>query len=200
MQHFTWPQPCRPPPHQPGFIKQTGPYIARARAAQGRLIRRGGSSVTLGPALGGRGRCCHQSPAEHPPPTLPELQPSGYPNRIQVPIPAPLSPQLLLWDPGKCLSVPFCQMGLPLPLRAVPYPEKLAHLIVETVGLCTCFTWCPSFLFLLSKPQFTHQQKDAVSQYLLALQSGRVDFFFKGRESVLSPYIPPRNKKIDQGL
>lgn len=54
-----------------------------------------------GAGAGGRGRRCHQAPAEHPPPTLPQLKPLGYPNLMQVPVPAPRSPQLLLWDPGK---------------------------------------------------------------------------------------------------
>lgn len=124
MQPFTWPQPCHPPPHQPGFIKQTGPYIAWSRAAQGRLIRRGGSSVTLGPALGGGGGAAISLRQNTRPPTLPELQPLGYPNRIQVPslLLAPHSSCCRILE-RKCLSVPFCQMGLPLPLREVPCPS-----------------------------------------------------------------------------
>lgn len=75
MHPLTWPQPCRPPPHQPGFIKQTGPYIARAQAAQGRLIRRGGSSATLGPALGGGGGAAINLPQS----TRPLLSPNSSP-------------------------------------------------------------------------------------------------------------------------
>lgn len=44
---LTWPRPCRPPPHQPSFIKQTGPYIAWPDS-QGRLIWLGGSARLWG--------------------------------------------------------------------------------------------------------------------------------------------------------
>lgn len=104
----------------------------------------------------------------------------------------------------KSLSVPFCQMGLPLLVYAVPCPGKPTYPSVERVWLCTCLIWRPNSSLILSKPQFTHPwQENGVSQCLLALQTS--DFFFKGGGLSLhlhpsQTYIPPRNKKVDQRL
>lgn len=88
---LTWPRPCRPPPHQPRFIKQTSPYIARPRGpgSRGRLIWRGGSSRLWGRRWGKGGRGAWiRLPPEHSPPTCPLLQPRESP-RPEFPIPAP---------------------------------------------------------------------------------------------------------------
>ena len=85
------PGPCRPPPHQPGFIKQTGPYIARPRGpgSRGRLIWRGGSARLWGRRWGKGGRGAgFRLPPEHSPPTCPLLQPRESP-RPEFPAPAP---------------------------------------------------------------------------------------------------------------
>lgn len=79
---ITWPRPCRPPPHQPGFIKQTGPYIARPRGpgSRGRLIWRGGSARLWGRRWGKGGRGAGiRLPPKHSPPTCPLLQPRESP-------------------------------------------------------------------------------------------------------------------------
>lgn len=79
---LTWPRPCRPPPHQPGFIKQTGPYIARPRGpgSRGRLIWRGGSARLWGRRWGKGGRGAGiRLPPKHSPPTCPLLQPRESP-------------------------------------------------------------------------------------------------------------------------
>lgn len=104
---LTWPRPCRPPPHQPGFIKQTGPYIARPRGpgSRGRLIWRGGSARLLGRRWGEGGRRWDLSPARAPvpypaPPPAPRIPPDPG-SQSQLPISC-------LWNPGKSHPEPQC--------------------------------------------------------------------------------------------
>lgn len=87
---LTWPRPCRPPPHQPGFIKRTGPYIARPRGPgsprppyMARRLR-----AALGPAPGGRGAALGSRPARAPAPSQPPPPAARIPRpRIQSQLP-----------------------------------------------------------------------------------------------------------------
>lgn len=105
---LTWPRPCRTPPQQPGFIKQTGPYIAwprgpgsprppymarRLRWALGTALQRGG--VALGCVSSG-------APAPHlPPPSSHEDSRPRFQSQL---------PTSSLWYPGK--SHPVLQYSL----------------------------------------------------------------------------------------
>lgn len=108
---LTWPRPCRPPPHQPGFIKQTGPYIARPRGPGSprppykarRLL------AALGPALGGRGAALgslrpHTRPPHQPPPPAARIPDPGSDSSSP-------RPRCTLGQATRSLSVPLCQMG-----------------------------------------------------------------------------------------
>lgn len=102
---LTWPRPCRPPPHQPGFIKQTGPYIARPRGPgsprppyMARRLR-----AALGPAPGGGGRRRDPARARAPAPPAPSSSREDPPT--QDPMPAPQLPRCTL---GKATPGPRC--------------------------------------------------------------------------------------------
>lgn len=80
---LTWPRPCRPPPHQPGFIKQTGPYIARPRGPGSEAALYGAAAPHgSGAGAGGRGGAALGSvsrPRTRPPPA-PSSSPENPPD------------------------------------------------------------------------------------------------------------------------